>query len=89
VVLRVAGGNAQYLLPHVLSIDSLLHFNEAIVLQHTGKKNEGHAAASDTDFDTDCGATMFRDEVIRQELRKRVPESATEIDSLTFGEITV
>jgi hypothetical protein len=38
VVLRVAGGNAQYVLNHILSIDSLVHFKEAIIVQHTGKQ---------------------------------------------------
>ncbi|KAJ9605791.1 hypothetical protein H2200_009640 [Cladophialophora chaetospira] len=71
VVMRVAGGNAQYVLNHILSIDSLLHFKEGIVVQHT-----------------DCGATMFRDAKVKEELRKHAPNSGAEIDSLTFGEIT-
>ncbi len=36
VCLRVAGGNAQYVLNHLLSIDSLLHFTEVLIVQHTG-----------------------------------------------------
>ena len=36
VVLRVAGGNAQFVLEHILSIDSLVHFTECLVVQHTG-----------------------------------------------------
>lgn len=36
VVMRVAGGNAQYVLNHILSIDSLVNFKEAIIVQHTG-----------------------------------------------------
>ncbi|KAJ9613827.1 hypothetical protein H2204_014609 [Knufia peltigerae] len=35
VVFRVPGGNAQFLLEHVLSLDSLLHFKECIIVQHT------------------------------------------------------
>jgi len=34
-VIRNAGGNAQYALNHVLSIDSLIHFSEVMVVQHT------------------------------------------------------
>ncbi|OCT49639.1 carbonate hydratase [Cladophialophora carrionii] len=71
VVLRVAGGNAQYVLNHLLSIDSLVHFKEAIIVQHT-----------------DCGATHFRDEVVKEELRKRAPNAGAAIDKMTFGEIT-
>lgn len=31
---------------------------------------------------------MFRDGKVKEGLKKRAPESAAEIDSLTFGEIT-
>ncbi|OQV07608.1 hypothetical protein CLAIMM_12013 [Cladophialophora immunda] len=71
VVLRVAGGNAQYVLNHLLSIDSLVHFREAIIVQHT-----------------DCGATHFRDAVVKEELAQRAPDAKAEIDNMTFGEIT-
>jgi hypothetical protein len=37
VVLRGAGGNAQYMLNSLLSIDTLLHFTEAIIVQHTSE----------------------------------------------------
>ncbi|KAI1629233.1 carbonic anhydrase [Exophiala viscosa] len=71
VVLRDAGGNAQYLLEHILSIDSLVQFTECIIVQHT-----------------DCGATHFRNQLVKQGLRERAPDHKKEIDGMTFGEIT-
>ncbi|KIV79811.1 hypothetical protein PV11_07356 [Exophiala sideris] len=71
VVLRDAGGNAQFLLEHILSIDSLVRFTECIIVQHT-----------------DCGATHFRDAVVKQGLRERAPGAEKQIDGMTFGEIT-
>ncbi|KAK5221353.1 hypothetical protein LTR72_006913 [Exophiala xenobiotica] len=35
VVIRDAGGNAQFVLEHILSIDSLVHFTECLIVQHT------------------------------------------------------
>ncbi|KAF2469836.1 carbonic anhydrase [Lindgomyces ingoldianus] len=37
---------------------------------------------------TDCGATMFRDANIKDELKKRAPDMGLEIESLEFGQIT-
>ncbi|KIW10464.1 hypothetical protein PV08_11428 [Exophiala spinifera] len=71
VVYRVPGGNAQFLLEHVLSLDSLLHFTECIIVQHT-----------------DCGATHFRDDKVKEGLRERAPDLEQQIEGLKFGEIT-
>lgn len=38
---------------------------------------------------TDCGATFFRDESIKEGLRQLAPGLKSEIDGLHFGEITV
>lgn len=37
---------------------------------------------------TDCGATVYRDDAIRDDLKKRAPERAAEIDGMSFGNIT-
>ena len=71
VVLRTAGGNAQHVMSSVLALDTMLHFTDTIIVQHT-----------------DCGATMFRDENVKGELKKRAPGSSAEIDGFAFGEIT-
>ena len=44
VVLRVAGGNAQFVLEHILSIDSLVHFTECLIVQHTGRQRDSDEA---------------------------------------------
>lgn len=36
---------------------------------------------------TDCGATRFRDAMVRKVLKERVPDRAEEIDRMEFGEI--
>ncbi|KAF2093671.1 carbonic anhydrase [Rhizodiscina lignyota] len=70
IVLRVAGGNAQYVLPHLLSLDSMVEFTDLLVVQHT-----------------DCGATHFRDDPVKEGLKKQAPGKETEIDNMTFGQI--
>ncbi|KAF2489009.1 carbonic anhydrase [Lophium mytilinum] len=37
---------------------------------------------------TDCGATIFRDDTIRETIKQRVPDHATEVDAMSFGNIT-
>ncbi|KAF2807426.1 carbonic anhydrase [Mytilinidion resinicola] len=37
---------------------------------------------------TDCGATIFRDDAIRDTIKQRVPNRAVEVDAMTFGNIT-
>ncbi|KAH0847715.1 hypothetical protein FOPE_01048 [Fonsecaea pedrosoi] len=41
-----------------------------------------------TAFDADCGATMYRDNVVKGELHKRAPSLEAEINSMEFYEIT-
>jgi len=36
---------------------------------------------------TDCGTTHFKDAVIREELKARLPEKKSEIDGMVFGGI--
>jgi carbonic anhydrase len=36
---------------------------------------------------TDCGTTHFKDPVIREGLKERLPEHAQEIDGMAFGAI--
>lgn len=37
---------------------------------------------------TDCGATFYRDNKLREMLKKRAPSKAEQVDKMTFGEVT-
>ena len=87
------------MLEHILSIDSLVQFKECIILQHTGSFSSSSLVlrakqwllfvvrrANETFID--CGATHFRDDIVKQGLRERAPDHKKEIEGMTFGEIT-